>query len=128
LLAGKVDLDHILPAVAVQILDPLAKHIAVAVRIIRFRFLDQRPRLPVRGQIVQPTGGDVGLAIVVEIADGDSFAAEFWIELGAHKADLVAGDARLVGLICRGKRADAARDDAQSQPQNSQSHCWRPSK
>ena len=87
-LAREIDDQQIGPAIAVYVIGEVAKAVTVIVRIVLLRLFDDRVHLPVGRGKIDESGRDIVAAIVIEVADRGSFAAELAIDLRPLEADL----------------------------------------
>ena len=94
--AGKIDHEQIGPAIVIHIFRKAAERIAVAAGVHVRGLLRQVVHLPVGGLIPDPSGGNVQLAVLVEIGYRYAFAAELGVELRPLEADGL-------GWLIRGK-------------------------
>src|SRR5687768_12936704 len=79
--AGKADDDQVVPFVAIYIVHEVGERIAVAQWVVLEGGTAHRVHLPGGRLIPDVASGDVGRAVVVEVADGSPLAAKLRIEL-----------------------------------------------
>lgn len=87
-LSREFDDEQVVPAVAVEVFRPSLKALAVLERIEIAGLLAHGVQLPVGRGVIAFAGGDVELAVVVEIADGHAFGAKLRIDVRLLKRDL----------------------------------------
>ncbi len=109
-LSRPTDHDHVGPAIVIHIVGEANESVAVAVRIEFVRLRSDDLHLPIGRGVIDRPHADVELVIVIEIADGDTLAAEFRIELRSLEANLFPGGGhgrtRIVGRHGRALRCD----------------------